>query len=87
MTFAAMLQQECAWFDDENHSIGALSSRLAGDAGNLQHAIDVPLDQMIHSFSAISIGIFVAFGYSVKLSMACMAAFPLSLLTVILEAR
>lgn len=87
MTFAAMLQQECAWFDDENHSTGALSSRLTGDASNLQCAINDPLNEIIQSFSSISIGIFMAFGYSVKLSIACMAAFPLSLLTVILESR
>lgn len=39
MTFAAMMRQECGWFDDENHSSGALSARLTGDAGNLQSVI------------------------------------------------
>ena len=82
-----MLQQECAWFDDENHSTGALSSRLTGDAGYIHGAIVGPLNQIAKSISAISIGIFVAFGYSVKLSVGCMAAFPLSLLIVILESR
>lgn len=36
MTFKAMLKQECAWFDDRNHSPGALGSRLTGDAANIQ---------------------------------------------------
>lgn len=36
MTFEAMLKQECGWFDDEKHSVGALSARLSGDAANLQ---------------------------------------------------
>ncbi|XP_055296579.1 multidrug resistance protein homolog 65-like [Sitodiplosis mosellana] len=87
MTFAALLQQNCAWFDDENNSTGALSARLTSDAGDLQDAIGNPLNEIIRSFSTFAIGIFVAFGYSVKLSIACMVAFPLSLLTVILEAR
>lgn len=35
-TFEAMLKQECGWFDDPKNSVGALSSRLSGDAANLQ---------------------------------------------------
>lgn len=36
MTFAALMRQECAWFDNEDHSSGALSARLTGDAASLQ---------------------------------------------------
>lgn len=36
MTFKAMLKQECGWFDDEKHSVGALSTFLCADAANLQ---------------------------------------------------
>lgn len=36
MTFAAMMQQECGWHDDENHSSAELSARLTGDAGDLE---------------------------------------------------
>lgn len=35
-TFAALLQQECGWFDDDDNSTGALSARLTDDAGDLQ---------------------------------------------------
>lgn len=40
MTFHAMLRQECGWFDDQNNSVGALGSRLSGDASNLQTVTD-----------------------------------------------
>lgn len=36
MTFEAMLKQECGWFDDNNNSVGALTSRLSDDAANIQ---------------------------------------------------
>lgn len=36
MTFAALMRQECGWFDDEDHTVGVLSARLNGDASNLQ---------------------------------------------------
>lgn len=42
MTFAAMMRQECGWFDNEEHSSGALSARLTGDAGNLQSVCKAP---------------------------------------------
>lgn len=31
-----MLQQECGWFDEAEHSSAALSARLTADVGNLQ---------------------------------------------------
>ena len=36
LTFRAMLRQEIGWFDDERNSTGALSTRLASDAGQVQ---------------------------------------------------
>lgn len=36
MTFQAMLKQECGWYDDNNNSVGALTSRLSDDAANIQ---------------------------------------------------
>lgn len=36
MTFAAMLRQECGWFDAEEHSVGILAAYLSGDAANMQ---------------------------------------------------
>lgn len=50
-TFTALIQQECGWFDDENHSTGALSARLTDDAGDLQ---SVCLDQGCSSFQKLT---------------------------------
>lgn len=36
VTFAAMLRQECGWFDEEENSIGILASHLSSDAANVQ---------------------------------------------------
>lgn len=36
MAFAALMRQECGWFDHEDHAVGVLSARLTGDASNLQ---------------------------------------------------
>lgn len=36
LTFAAMLRQEVAWFDEDKNAVGALCSRLSGDAASVQ---------------------------------------------------
>lgn len=35
-TFRTLLKQEVAFFDDDNNSVGALCSRLAGDCAQVQ---------------------------------------------------
>lgn len=37
MTFAAMLQQDCGWFDREENAVGFLVSHLSVDAANVQN--------------------------------------------------
>lgn len=87
MTFGAMLQQECAWFDDKNNSPGALLARIIDDAGDLEGVLDSTFTDIVHSAFTVLFSISLAIGYSVKLSIACLAAFPLSLLTIIMETR
>ena len=40
LTFAAMLRQEVGWFDEDKNSVGALCSRLSGDAASVQGVSD-----------------------------------------------
>lgn len=49
--------------------------------------IGFPLGVILQSISTFVIGIVVAFHYSYKLSLVCLAAVPLSLLTVLIEAK
>ena len=35
-----MMQQECAWFDEDDHSSAALSARLTGDASSWQRVCE-----------------------------------------------
>lgn len=37
MTFAAILRQECGWFDRKENAVEILSSHLSGDAANVQN--------------------------------------------------
>lgn len=55
MTFAALMRQECGWFDDDDHSSGALSARLTGDAANLQGVINCLFYFFSQSYSNLPI--------------------------------
>lgn len=37
MTFTAILRQECGWFDKKENAVGILTTRLSGDAANVQN--------------------------------------------------
>lgn len=87
MTFAAMLRQECGWFDEEEHSVGILSSYLSGDAANVQTAVGFPLCVILQSISTVVLGMIVAFSTSVKLAAVCSASFFIMIPIVLLEAR
>lgn len=45
-SFKAMLRQEIGWFDDDKNSTGALTTRLAGDAAQVQ-GVSKPLTNYI----------------------------------------
>ena len=57
LSFRAMLRQEMGWFDEEMNSTGALTTRLANDAGQVQgvsHWIHIPRCQEPMSYLRLS---------------------------------
>ena len=49
LSFRAMLRQEIGWFDNEKNSTGALTTRLANDAGQVQGVCATPNLLLCHS--------------------------------------
>lgn len=87
ITFEGMLRQECGWFDEEEHSVGILSSYLSGDAANIQAAIGFPLCVIIQSISTVVLGTVIALSISIKLAAVCLASLFFMIPIVLLEAR
>lgn len=48
LTFAAMVRQEVGWFDEERNSVGALCSKLSGDASAIQGVRELFLFAALH---------------------------------------
>ncbi|KAK6732942.1 hypothetical protein RB195_016988 [Necator americanus] len=61
--FKNIMRQDASYFDDPKHNTGALTTRLATDAPNVQAAIDQRLAEVMQGISALIAGIIIAFCY------------------------
>ncbi|XP_019778906.2 bile salt export pump isoform X3 [Tursiops truncatus] len=74
--FRAMLGQDIGWFDDLRNSPGALTTRLATDASQVQGAAGSQIGMMVNSFTNITVAMIIAFFFSWKLSLVIVCFFP-----------
>ncbi|XP_058156668.1 bile salt export pump isoform X2 [Dasypus novemcinctus] len=85
--FKAMLGQDIGWFDDLRNSSGALTTRLATDASQVQGAAGSQIGMIVNSFANISVAMIVAFSFSWKLSLVIMCFFPFLALSGAVQAK
>uniref|UniRef100_A0A6Q2Y9K0 Bile salt export pump n=1 Tax=Esox lucius TaxID=8010 RepID=A0A6Q2Y9K0_ESOLU len=76
MGFQAMLGQEVGWFDDHRNSPGALTTRLATDASQVQGATGSQIGMIVNSITNIGVAIIISFYFSWKLSLVIMCFLP-----------
>ncbi|KAM4602093.1 bile salt export pump isoform 2-T2 [Polymixia lowei] len=74
--FHAMLGQEIGWFDDHRNSPGALTTRLATDASQVQGATGSQIGMIVNSLTNIGVAIIISFYFSWKLSLVIMCFLP-----------
>ncbi|XP_035927908.1 bile salt export pump isoform X1 [Halichoerus grypus] len=85
--FRAMLGQDIGWFDDLRNSPGALTTRLATDASQVQGATGSQIGMMVSSFTNIAVAMIIAFFFSWKLSLVIMCFFPFLALSGAIQTR
>ncbi|NWI20704.1 ABCBB protein, partial [Crypturellus soui] len=85
--FQAMLGQEIGWFDDQRNSPGALTTRLATDASQVQGATGSQIGMIVNSFANIGVAIIIAFYFSWKLSLVIMCFLPFLALSGAVQAK
>ncbi|XP_013816118.1 bile salt export pump isoform X2 [Apteryx mantelli] len=85
--FQAMLGQEIGWFDDQRNSPGALTTRLATDASQVQGATGSQIGMIVSSFTNIGVAIIIAFYFSWKLSLVIMCFLPFLALSGTVQAK
>ncbi|XP_061745307.1 bile salt export pump [Nerophis ophidion] len=74
--FHAMLGQEIGWFDDHRNSPGALTTRLATDASQVQGATGSQIGMIVNSLTNIGVAILMSFYFSWKLTLLILCFLP-----------
>uniref|UniRef100_A0A8C4XV46 Bile salt export pump n=1 Tax=Falco tinnunculus TaxID=100819 RepID=A0A8C4XV46_FALTI len=85
--FQAMLGQDIGWFDDQRNSPGALTTRLATDASQVQGATGSQIGMIVNSFTNIGVAIIIAFYFSWKLSLVILCFMPFLALSGAVQAK
>ncbi|XP_029030783.1 bile salt export pump-like isoform X1 [Betta splendens] len=85
--FQAMLGQEIGWFDDHRNSPGALTTRLATDASQVQGATGSQIGMIVNSLSNIGVAVIMSFYFSWKLTLLILCFLPFIALSSGFQAR
>jgi len=76
LALEAFLKQEIGWFDQKEHSSGALTTRLATDTATIQALTLEVLNRNVVTLFSLGVAFGIAFYYSWEMTLVLIAAFP-----------
>ncbi|XP_041039616.1 ATP-dependent translocase ABCB1-like [Carcharodon carcharias] len=87
MAFKAMLRQEVAWFDDKKNSTGALTTRLATEASQIQTTVGLRLGLIAQNVASMGAAVIISFIYGWQMSLLVLAIVPILVLAGVVEMK
>ncbi|GFR42553.1 hypothetical protein Agub_g3460 [Astrephomene gubernaculifera] len=85
--FGAILRQEVAWFDDEDHASGKLTSNLATDAAYVRGAVGDVFGVVFQNVSTLALGYLVAFAYDWRMALLITGILPFLTLSMFIHLK
>ncbi|KAM9308184.1 ATP-binding cassette sub-family B member 5-like [Gastrophryne carolinensis] len=87
MAFKAMLRQEISFFDDKKNNTGALTTRLATDASQIQTGTGTRLGLIAQNFASGALSVIISFVFGWEMALLMVAMCPVLFVSGILELR
>ncbi|XP_048234162.1 ABC transporter B family member 11-like [Ricinus communis] len=75
--FEKVVHMEIGWFDDPEHSSGAIGARLSADAAAVRALVGDALAQLVQNIATAVAGVVIAFTASWQLALIILALIPL----------
>ncbi|XP_078107980.1 ATP-dependent translocase ABCB1 isoform X1 [Sander vitreus] len=85
--FKAMMRQDLSWFDNTKNSVGALTTRLATDAAQVQGATGVRMATLAQNIANMGTSLIISFVYGWELTLLILAVVPLMALAGAVEMK
>ncbi|KAF3839767.1 hypothetical protein F7725_018484 [Dissostichus mawsoni] len=87
VSFVAMFLQDLGWFDNPKNSVGALTTRLATDAAQVQGATGVRMATLAQNLANMGTSIIISFVYGWELTLLVLSVVPFMALAGAVEMK
>ena len=77
MCFEKVVRMEVGWFDEPEHSSGAIGARLSADAASVRALVGDALGLLVENAASAVAGVVIAFVASWQLALIVLALIPL----------
>uniref|UniRef100_A0A7N8WU94 ATP-binding cassette, sub-family B (MDR/TAP), member 4 n=1 Tax=Mastacembelus armatus TaxID=205130 RepID=A0A7N8WU94_9TELE len=75
--FKSMMRQDLGWFDNPKNSVGALTTRLATDAAQVQGAAGIHMATLAENLANIGTGVTISLVYGWELTLLLLVVVPI----------